>query len=628
MIALRLPFFLLFLPCFGFFLLAGRLQAETTRHPPAESLLVTPAQRDARLAAWRESRFGMFVHWGVSSGLQGYWRGRVHHGYAEHIQRAQKIPMADYRREVVSPFNPTDFDADAWIRAARDAGMGYFVITAKHHDGFAMFDSRASAYDIVEATAFARDPMPALRDACRKYGVKFGFYYSHAFDWGEENAPGNDWDYDNPGGDKLLHGPNWWLNDTSFLPKARRYVDEKAIPQLRELIAQYQPDLLWFDTPHKLPPEENLRILAAVREAAPHIPINSRVLSGQFRHLYTGLYDYLSTTDKPAEFPPQTEDWEGIPTTNESYGYSAHDLSHKPPAHFIRLLAKASARGGNILMNIGPRADGSIDPVDLAILEGIGRWWRVNGESIRGTTRTPLPVQAWGESTRKGDRLYLHVFNWPADGRLAIGGLQTPIAKAWLLADPSRPLPVDGHTLTLPDAAPDAAVSVIAVDCAAAPQTEDRRLLVANQPIDTLRAFDAKLAGLLRFGPGKIDNAWVANWKKLDDAVCWPVRLSCPATYRVILHYEAPLADMTRKVEGDAGKEQALARQGAGGVYRVTLGNHAFQQTVRPGARVDEVLGEVALAPGDFEIRVVATAITGEELFRLRGLTLQPIYAR
>ncbi|MFO1521341.1 MAG: alpha-L-fucosidase [Kiritimatiellia bacterium] len=395
------------------------------RAPAREALVPTEAEKDARLGWWREARFGMFVHWGVYSSLSGTWNGKAYGGYGEHIQRMAKIPCAVYRKEVAGSFNPVEFNADEWIRLAKEAGMGYFVITAKHHDGFAMYESKVSDYNIVKATPFARDPMKELRDACKKHGIKFGFYYSHAFDWGEENGPGNDWDYDNPGGDKLLHGANWWEKFPEFLPRARTYVDEKSIPQLRELIANYDPDIIWFDTPHKLPPEENLRILAAVRKAKPTLVVNGRLVSG--------LGDYASTCDRPAEFPQQAGDWEGVPTTNESYGYNQNDKSHKPPAHFIQLLAKSAARGGNQLMNIGPTGRGRIDEADAKILRGIGAWWRVYGDSIRGTTRTPLAVQAWGESTRKENLLYLHVFEWPRDGRLVVGGLTTPAAQG--LAD-------------------------------------------------------------------------------------------------------------------------------------------------------------------------------------------------
>ena len=256
--------------------------------------------RDERLAWWRDARFGMFVHWGVYSGLGNEFHGRKGGGYAEHIQRVLKIPVAQYREEVAGTFNPSRFDADEWIRRAAQAGMGYFVITAKHHDGFAMWPTKVNTYNIVQATPFRRDPMRELRDACRKYGVKFGFYYSHAFDWGEADAPGNDWDYNNPGGDKLLGGANWWETRPEFLPKARGYVDRKAIPQLRELVAEYQPDILWFDTPHKLPPAENQRILDAVRAMAPGVVVNGR--------LVRGAGDYESTADRPAEFSPHEGD--------------------------------------------------------------------------------------------------------------------------------------------------------------------------------------------------------------------------------------------------------------------------------------------------------------------------------
>jgi len=163
--------------------------------------------RADRLAWWREARFGMFVHWGVYSGLGNEYHGRKGGGYAEHIQRVLKIPITEYRRDVAGGFNPTNFNADEWIRTAKEAGMGYFVITAKHHDGFAMWPSRVSDYNITNCTPFKRDPMRELRDACRKHAIKFGFYYSQAFDWGEANGPGNDWDYNNPGGDQEIFPP-------------------------------------------------------------------------------------------------------------------------------------------------------------------------------------------------------------------------------------------------------------------------------------------------------------------------------------------------------------------------------------------------------------------------------------
>ena len=594
---------------------------EPPRAPSRESLVTTRAERDARLGWWREARFGMFVHWGVYSSLSGTWNGKAYGGYGEHIQRMAKIPIPVYRSEVAGKFNPVDFNADEWVHLAKAAGMSYFIITAKHHDGFAMYDSQVSDYNIVKATPFARDPMKELRAACKKYGIKFGFYYSHAFDWGEQNGPGNDWDFNNPGGDKLLHGSDWWNHFPEFLPKARKYVDEKSIPQILELIRNYDPDIMWFDTPHKLPDEENRRIMAAVRQAKPTLAVNGRLIYG--------MGDYDSTCDRPAEFPPHDGDWEGIPTTNESYGYNKNDRSHKPVSYFIRLLAKSAARGGNELMNIGPMGNGRIDPADENILKGIGQWWAVNGESIRGTTRTPLAVQAWGESTRKGNRLYLHVFDWPTNGMLVVGGLKTAVTNAFLLADAAKPLAATRTGLDLnvsiPAPPPDATDSVVVLECSGIPVADAARLLSSAVSTNTLRVFDATISGNLQFGSGSKGEDRVMNWNQKAAAVIWSVRVNTKSTFDVAINYDAPGASRTKKVEGDAGKEIAPDHNAAGGTYAVQIGVTQFAGTVRSGNQVTDALGPVVLEPGNYEIRVSARDIAGVELMRLRKLTLTPV---
>src|SRR4030095_5939857 len=281
---------------------------------------------DQRIAWWREAQFGCFIHWGVYSTFGGEWNGKPFKGYAEHMMRIQKIPRADYLSKVVSVFNPVKFDADEWVKLIKAAGMKYVIITAKHHDGFAMYPSTVSKYNIRDATPFKRDPMRELLDACKRQGIRFGFYYSHAFDWEDPNAPGNDWDYDNPGGDKGLHGGlTWFDQNPQLLPKAQRYVDEKAIPQIVELLKNYHPDILWFDTPSKLPLSENLRILKALRAADKNVVVNGRLARG----MNYSFGDYKNTGDRAAEIVPTDGDWETIPTTNESYGYHKFDLSHK-----------------------------------------------------------------------------------------------------------------------------------------------------------------------------------------------------------------------------------------------------------------------------------------------------------
>ena len=370
-----------------------------------------------------------------------------------------------------------------------------------------------------------------------------------------------------------------------------------------------------------------------MRKAKPGLVVNGR--------LVRGAGDYESTCDRPAEFPPHAGDWEGVPTTNESYGYNQNDHTHKPPAHFIQLLAKSAARGGNELMNIGPMGTGKMDPADIAILKGIGAWWQLNGESIRGTTRTPLAVQAWGESTlrrgtgpaNKGDTLYLHVFDWPRDGRLVIGGLKTEVRSARLLAT-TRAVPLAIRRLNLLDAiieglpkdAPDAADSVLVVECAGEPQADPARLLATNLAANTLRGFDAKLEGQLQFGPGKTKDEWVTNWTKKDDAVVWPVRVNSKATFQVALVYDALEATKeNRKTEGDAGKEAVRVGKGSGGTYVVQCGAQTAEKKVHGGSNVTDQLGTFTLPAGVHEIRVTAKAITGQELFRLRAIVLKPV---
>ena len=631
---LRVSTFRSFLPLLAFCALSLHgatnepvsLDFRTNAIDPA-SMIPTKQEKDSRLGWWRDAKFGMFIHWGVYSQLEGAWHGNKCPGYAEHIQRIFKIPQETYRKEAAEQFNPVKFDADQWVADAKKAGMGYIVITAKHHDGFAMYDSKVSDWNIVKATPFHRDPMKELREACRRQGMRFGFYYSHAFDWGEKEGVGNDWEWNNPGGDKLLGGAHWWTTNHAFISTAHRYVSNKAIPQIEELIRNYDPDILWFDTPHKLPPWENLRILQAVRKAKPTLVVNGRLING--------LGDYVTTCDCPFEFPPQAGDWEAIPTTNHSYGYSRFDLSHKPVGFFLRLLAKAAARGGNLLLNIGPMGDGRMDSKDLAILSGLADWWKVNGISIRGTMASPLPVQQWGESTLKGNTLYLHVFDWPRNGLLPVWGLKTEVIKAFLLADPAKPLEFtkEGSTLSIkvPATAPDTNDAVVALECAGEPKGDPSSRLLYNEghPI-LLRTFDSEIKGGLRDEIGNERSQGVTNWKTKESAVTWNVHLREPGTYAVSIQYEAPKAKPKQTLkEGDAGKELVAADKGAGGTFAVEAGGQILRgnvtQETHPGDVIDAPLGKITLPAGPQAIRIVTDEITGSELFAPRSIILTPI---
>ena len=498
--------------------------------------------RDQRLAWWRDARFGCFIHWGAYSVLGGDWQGKPNPGYAEHIMRVNKIPLATYREQAAAKFHPDAFDARQWVALIKGAGMRYVIITSKHHDGFAIWPSDVSPYNIRDVAHFERDPLRELVDAAHAAGLHVGFYYSHAFDWEDPNAPGNDWDYSNPDGDrKLFGGVDWYNQHPELLPRVDKYLNGKAIPQLKELITRYHPDILWFDTPSKLPLFDLLAVVKAVRQTDPNVVINSRATTGSFN-----FGDYKDTADRPAELRPTEGDWEGIPTTNESYGWDKLDPVHKPASYFIQLIAKAAAKGGNILMNIGPRGDGVIDAPDVTILEGIGKWMDVNAASIRGTERTPLDRQPWGDSTVRGNTLYLHVFNWPAKGHLVVGGLQGEVRSAYLLADSKhKPLttarvnPLD-LAVQLPASAPDPVDTVVVLEMTEAVHGVTGRLLATENINNQLLGFDAEAQGShFSYGDGKTNRDYVDGLEREGNRLSWNIRTDRVANYRVSLRYSS-----------------------------------------------------------------------------------------
>jgi hypothetical protein len=500
--------------------------------------------RDARLAWWRDARFGCFIHWGPYSVLGGEWHGNPNPGYAEHIMRVDRIPLAIYRDDVAAKFHPDQYDAAAWVRLIKSAGMRYIIITAKHHDGFAIWPSNVSSYNIKDVSHFERDPLNELVEVARAQGLHVGFYYSHAFDWEDPNAPGNDWDYNNPGGDKqLFGGVNWYNEHPELVPRGEKYVYDKAIPQLQELISRYHPDILWFDTPNKLPFFEQAAIVKAVRAAGPEVVINGRAA----RSGSVNLGDYQNTADRPAELRPTPGDWEAIPTTNDSYGWNKLDSSYKPVSYFIQLVAKSAAKGGNILLNIGPRGDGTINPPDVAILQGLGRWMNFNQESIRGTERTPLDRQAWGDSTLKGETLYLHVFHWPVSGRLIVGGLSTDVSSAYLLSDPAhKPLKTErinpnDLVVELPASAPDSADSVIVLNSKGPIKAVAGRLLDSQSDTNVLLGFDATAEGTgFSYGDGKTARYYVDGLEKAGNSLNWGVRVNQATIFSVDVRYSTP----------------------------------------------------------------------------------------
>ncbi|MCE5185926.1 MAG: alpha-L-fucosidase [Planctomycetaceae bacterium] len=584
---------------------SGLVLTERQKQPDMEWWRQSMQNRDQRLQWWRDARFGMFIHWGVYSGPGGEWKGEKVNGYAEHLMRKCKIPRQEYLEEVVHTFNPTEYDPVEWVSMAKAAGMGYIVITSKHHDGFAMYDSKVSDYDIVDATPYGKDILMRLRDECVRQGIKFGVYYSHAFDWEHPNAPGNDWQYQNPGGDLgLFGGVKWYEQHPEMVPRIRTYVDEKSIPQIRELIGNYQPSLIWFDTSSKLPGSELMRILKAVREESTDVVVNSRVGGDG------GNYgDYRSTADRPAEFVPVSDpDWEGIPTTNESYGYSRHDRSHKPPAHFVQLLAKAVNRGGNLMMNIGPMGNGQFAPEDIAILSAIADWMKYYKHTVISAVRSPLPLQNWGAVTRKENTLYLHVFEWPADQKLVLAGLKNKLVSVEMLnKDKKEPLafsrvnPMDTR-IALPKNAPDSMDSVIEVVFEGGPDVVKSRLLDAGRA-NRLHVFDSDVHDRVRFLDGKTNRDCTTEWDDPKAILTWNVRNDAPADFNIQLI--------------------TVLKTSSGGTCELKIDGQVIPAAI--GKEPVTGAGRMALAEGEHVISIRPLESNKGKSIQLRAVDLVPV---
>lgn len=439
-------------------LLAGLVQAGAAQDLPREA----PAQRDARMAWWREARFGMFIHWGPYAVPAGTYRGQRIAGIGEWIMQRASIPIPEYE-QFARQFNPTKFDAEEWVRLAKEAGMKYIIITSKHHDGFAIFDSKVSDYDIVDFTPFRRDPLKELAEAARRHGLKLGFYYS-IMDWHHPDAQAPNY-------------PNY--NDgRKTNPNFKRYVEEYMKPQLRELLTNYgEVAVLWFDG-EWIPDwteEQGRDLYAFVRRLQPKILINNRV--GKGRQGMQGLTKEGHVGDfgtPEQEVPPQGlpgVDWESCMTMNDTWGYKSFDDNWKDTRTLIRTLIDAASKGGNFLLNVGPTAEGVIPAPSVHRLREIGEWMKVNGEAIYGTSASPFAEQpSWGRFTRKPGKLYAHVFDWPRDRRLEIpGGLREEVVRAYLLADEKREsLPVErtetGVVVTLPAVPPSTIASVVVLE--------------------------------------------------------------------------------------------------------------------------------------------------------------------
>jgi alpha-L-fucosidase len=372
--------------------------------------------RDQRMKWWREARFGMFIHWGLYAVPAGEYEGKRSDRTGEWIQEWANIPREDYEK-FAPQFNPVEFDAAEWAQLAQDAGMQYLVITSKHHDGFSIFDSEVSDYDIVDSTPYGKDPIVELSRECKKRSIKFCFYYS-IMDW---------------------HHPSQYVEAEGKHPTAghgqNRIIEDQRDDyikymkaQLKELVEKYDPEVLWFD--------------------------------GEWTDWWTetdgkDLYNYVRSL-KPS-----------IIINNDTWGYVSYDDNWKSEEVLLHNLIDIASKGGNFLLNVGPTSEGLIPEPSVLRLKAMGEWLKVNGESIYATGPSPFNELGWGRATTKGNKIYLHIFDWPTE-KLVVPAIQQSVARAYPLFSPSDDLKVsqtdEGVSLEVPKQAPDAIATVIVLE--------------------------------------------------------------------------------------------------------------------------------------------------------------------
>ncbi len=470
-----------------------------------------------------EGNYAMFIHWGVYSQLANYVDGKTYYGISEWIMKMANIPVNKYQ-ELARNFNPIKFDAMEIAQLAKDAGMKYIIITSKHHDGFAMFHSRANTFNIVDATPFDRDPMEELSEACRKLGLGFGFYYSHNQDWtfpGGGNGPRTD-----------AQGNPATFDD---------YFQKKCLPQVKEITSEYGPiALVWFDTPGDMPKKYVEQLVAVVRKNQPQA-----LVSGRAGH---GLGDYQTLGDM--ELPARNVEglWEAVDTTNDSWGYAWYDENWKSPKEILERLITCVARGGTYMLNIGLRGDGTVPDRAAQALRDVGKWIKKYPQVVYGTEPSPWKhALPWGDATVRENTIYLSVFQWPAGGSLCLPGLKSEIRKVTLLGKKQdqdlKCRKIDSWIrIEIPDRAPETDVSVIEIELTAAPQADgcwgidptiETEILADFATVQGAKA--EKKAWMEKFGEWK-HILQVRDWQPGGKAT-WEVDVLEPGNYQVDLTY-------------------------------------------------------------------------------------------
>jgi alpha-L-fucosidase len=541
-----------------------------------ESVGQMGTQKSDRAALFRDGKYGMFIHWGLFSSLGGQWHDQTFYGIGEWIKRQMNISEADYMA-LAKNFNPADFDARGIARLAKESGMKWIIITAKHHEGFAMFKS-AYPFNVVDATQFHRDPMKELAAACREYGLGFGFYYSHNQDW---TAPGG------TGGPKT--------NADGSVATFEQYFREKCFPQVKEICTKYGPlNFIWFDTPGDMPENLVKELADYVRQAQPGALLCSRI--------GYGMGDYASKGDM--EVPPRNAEglWESCDTSNDSWSYAWYDQNWKDSREILLRVVSTVARGGTYLYNIGPDGHGRVPAAAAKYLLKAGEWIKRYPQVVYAAGASPwghaLP---WGDVTTQNNTLNLTVFDWPQDGRLFLPGLQAKIKSAGVVIA-GKLVPVRWVSngtwteLLVPPAPADHPASVIQVTLSDAPVADQTLGIYPNitstllaEFADVTKAEKKELKWMEKFGEWK-HLTQAGNWEDGGRAV-WTVDVATPGDYQVELTYKGE-GRLVWRIETDEGVKLQNQQNSASVYHTYPFGLLSFAKAGKHTLTVSLIAGD------------------------------------
>ena len=536
----------------------------------------TKAEKDVRMKWWREAKFGMFIHWGLYAVPAGTYKGKRIPFIGEWIMNRGRIPCAVYQ-QYAKEFNPVKYDPDEWVKLAKAAGMKYIIITSKHHDGFALFDSKATEWDVVDATPYKKDLLKPLAEACRKHGVKLGFYYSQAQDWNHKGGAGNHWDESHKG-------------------DMTEYIKKIAVPQVKEILTNYGDiAVLWWDTPRDMN-KARADLLLPLIKLQPGIIHNNRLVDKRVPGLSP---EHRGDTETPEQHIPPTgfkdRDFEVCMTMNDTWGFKSYDHNWKSTKTMIRQLADIASKGGNFLLNVGPTKEGLIPQPSIDRLTAIGKWMDVNSESIYGTTPNPFRKLTWGRCTVKaaGDsaKLYLHVFEWPEDQELRIRGLKNEVVKAYLLATKKEVgVKRDGldTIISVPKTALDPINTVIVLDVNGKPEVTDQYPTNAKDGSITLTATAGNIHNRGYGTHAKLQgsgiNKTIGHWVDRRSYVTWELKAAKAGAYTLKAEIATEAADnhLTMGLSKDPVGTKQVPSTGSFKKYQlVELGSVTLQEGIQ-----------------------------------------------